>query len=297
MGISSSPTLLVTGAAGQLGRRVVELLLDASVGTVIAATRHPYKLTELVARGAVVRKADFSEPDTLDDAFAGVDRLLIISTDAVDAPGKRLAQHRAAIAAAVRAGVKHVVYTSLTAPGPESPITIAPDHHSTEEALAASGLDYTVLRNNVYADLLLQSLPRAVATGQLVAAAAQGGVGYVTREDCARAAVAALISGAGRKTVDITGPAVVTQEELARLASELSGRPVSYVPISADELRVGLGAAGLPTGLAEVLVSFDVAIAQGKLTVTSPGVAELTGREPQSVSDFLTAHKSQLLQA
>src|SRR4051794_23190970 len=159
-------TLLVTGASGQLGRRVVELLLDAKAGTVIAATRDPAKVADLAARGAVVRKADFEDEASLAEAFAGVDRLLLVSTDAVDRPGRRIAQHEAAVRAAVRAGVKHIVYTSMPNPGVDSPVSIAVDHRKTEEAITATSLGFTILRNNLYTDLLLQSLPRAVATGQ-----------------------------------------------------------------------------------------------------------------------------------
>ncbi len=187
-------TLLITGASGQLGRRVLELLLDAGAGKLIATTRNPEKLAELARRGVVVRKADFDDAASLPAAFAGAGRLLLISTDAVGTPGRRIAQHRAAVDAAVRAGVKHVVYTSLTRPEPGSPVTFASDHYGTEQALAASPLGWTILRNNVYTDFLLRSLPQAVATGKLVAAAGDGGAGYVTREDCARVAAAALLA-------------------------------------------------------------------------------------------------------
>ncbi len=115
--VGKNQTLLVTGASGQLGRRVVELLLEAGAGTVVAATRDPAKLADLAARGAVVRRADFDDEASLVEAFQGVDRLLLISTDALDRPGRRLAQHEAAVRAAVSAGVGHIVYTSLTNPG------------------------------------------------------------------------------------------------------------------------------------------------------------------------------------
>jgi len=191
MASNSRPTLLVTGASGHLGQRVLELLLEANTGRVIAASRTPEKLAHFAARDVEVRKADFDDPSTLAEAFAGVDRLLLISTDVLDGTDRRQVQHRNAVHAAAQAGVKHVVYTSLTRPEPGSPIAIAPDHYATEQALAASSLGWTLLRNNVYTDLFLYSLPRAVASGQLVAATGTGGAGYATREDCARAAAAA----------------------------------------------------------------------------------------------------------
>lgn len=289
-------TLLVTGASGQLGRRVVELLLEANAGRVVAATRTPDKLADLAGRGVEVRQADFDDPGSLPSAFAGVDRLLLISTDVVDGTDRRIRQHRNAVNAAGQTGVKHVIYTSLIRPEPGSPVAIAPDHYATEQALAASPLDWTVLRNNVYTDVLLRSLPRAVATGQLVAAAGEGGAGYVTREDCARAAAAALAaSNSGRTTLDITGPAIVTHAELAQIVSAITDRPVTYVPVEPEVLKAGMVAAGLPDFVAGMLVSFDVAIAQGVLAVVSTTVADLTGKAPQSVHDFLAAHRQQLL--
>jgi NAD(P)H dehydrogenase (quinone) len=288
----------VTGASGNLGRRVIELLLEAKAGQIVAATRTPEKLSGFAARGVTVRKADFEDPASLAQAFAGAGRMLLISTDAVDKPGRRIAQHRAAVDAAAKAGVEHVVYTSLTRPEPGSPVTFAPDHYGTEQALAASPLGWTILRNNVYTESLLRSLPQAIATGQLIAAAGDGGTGYVTREDCARAAATALGStGLSGKIFDITGPAVVTYTELAKLASDLSGKTVSYVRVTPDDVRKGILAAGIPPVFADILVSFQAAIAKGTLAVASNAVEELTGRAPTSVAAFLAANRDEFLSA
>ena len=224
---SSQPTLLVTGASGHLGRSAVELLLETWSGRLIAATRSPEKLAALRERGVDVRRADFDEPATLPAAFAGADRVLLVSTDALDVPNRRLTQHRNAIRAAENAGVKHVVYTSSVAPCPTPESSLINDHYWTEHTLGTTGLDWTILRNNLYTDYLLMSLPHALSTGQMYTATGNGARNYVTRDDCTRSAVGALVSASGRGIHDISGPAPLTQDELAAIVSELTGRPLS----------------------------------------------------------------------
>lgn len=288
--------LLVTGASGHLGRRVIELLLESNSHQIIATTRSPEKLDDLAARGVEVRYADFDNPDALTEAFAGATRLLLISTDRADGTEHRKNQHRNAIKAAEQAGVRHVAYTSLIRPEPGNLAAVASDHYATEQALAASSLDWTILRNNIYTELFLQSLPPAVASGQLFSAAGDGGAGFVTREDCARAAAAVLAATTnGRATLDITGPAVVTYAELAGILSAVTERQVTYVPLSAEAMVAGMVGAGLPEAVARFLVTFDLAIAHGSLAVASNTVAELTGTAPQSVGEFLAANRAALL--
>lgn len=290
MSKNHQPVLLVTGASGHLGRRVIELLLEARAGTIIAGTRTPEKLADFSARGVLVRQADFNDSASLEAAFAGVDRLLLISTDALGEPGLRLQQHRTAVKAAEKVGVSHVVYTSLVGPGPDSPVLFAPDHYGTEAALADSTLNWTVLRNNIYAEVLLGSLGQATQTGQLFSAAAQGKTAYVTREDCARSAAAALAAPFnGRRILDITGPEALTQADLAALATKIVGKPIIYVPLELEQLIQGMVGAGLPRPVAEIYASIDTAIAQGQFDVVSNAVEELTGCKPASVAEFLTA--------
>jgi NAD(P)H dehydrogenase (quinone) len=295
--MTSERTLFVTGAGGHLGRRVVELLIEQRSGKIVAGTRKPEKLADLTARGVEVRHADFEDPKGLEGALAGADRVLIISTDAIDRPGRRLAQHKAAVAAAMSAGVKHALYTSM--PNPEtSPVVFAPDHLGTEQALKASGLSHTILRMCWYADFLIPTLAPAVASGKLMAATGQGGAPYVTREDCAQAAAAALASSdTNNKTWNITGPDLVTYAELARLASELTGRPVSFEAVTPEERIAQLIAAGTPEFIAKLLVSSQMAIALGKMGTPTTAVKELTGREPMSVREFLSSNRAALLPA
>lgn len=288
-------TLLVTGASGQLGRRVVELLLEKGEKAIVAATRAPEKLADLAARGVDARKADFDDPASLATAFTGADRLLLISTDAVMVPGHRINQHRNAVKAAEDAGVKHVIYTSLMNPGPDSPVTLAPDHDATEKALEASTMGWTVLRENVYTEAALGVIKQAIQTGGLYSAAGDGKTAYITREDCAQCAAAVLASSFdGRRTLDITGPEALSRGDLAAIASEISGKTIPYVPLTAEVLAQNLTAAGLPQPVVDLIVSFDVGIAKGQFEVVTNTVEELTGRKPAGVADFVAAQRAAL---
>jgi NAD(P)H dehydrogenase (quinone) len=184
-------------------------------------------------------------------------------------------------------------------PNPEtSPVVFAPDHLGTEQALKASGVSHTILRMCWYADFLIPTLAPAVASGKLIAATGQGSAPYVTREDCAQAAAAALASSdSSNKTWNITGPDLVTYVELAKLASELNGRPVTFEAVTPEERVAQLIGAGTPEFIAKLLVSSQMAIAQGKMGTPTTAVMELTGREPMSVREFLSAHRAALLPA
>jgi NAD(P)H dehydrogenase (quinone) len=286
--MSSNPVLLVTGAAGHLGRRAVEILLDKGAGTVIAGTRDPAKVADLVAKGAEARVIDFDKPETLAEGLRGVDRVLLVSTDALLT---RTEQQRRFVEAAAAAGVKHVVYTSSPAPKPWPESAILNSHYWTEQALAASPMGWTVLRNNIYAEIILVALANALKSGTLYTATAGAGRNYVTREDCAQAAASALTDGFdGRRILEVSGPAPVTQDQIAAWAGAIAGKPLVHVPIPAAALREAMVGAGLPQHYADALVGFDVDAAEGFHATTTPAVADLTGRAPTSVEDFLAAN-------
>lgn len=280
--------ILVTGAGGNLGRRVVELLLEAGATQVIAGSRDPGRLG---FAGLETRKVDFADPAGLDAAFAGIDQVLLVSTDVVGEVRQKL--QLAAVAAAKRAGVKHIVYTSLTNPGPDSAVTLAPDHHITEQAIEATGIPSTFLRNAVYMDMLLQALPSALASGQWYTAQGQGRIARITREDCARAAAAALLAGP-QGVVDVAGGELLTAEETAAIVGDVTGKPITVVHLDDNALAAGMVGAGLPQGLAELLVSFETATRLGQSEVKSQ-FAELTGRQPTALRDFLAANKAALV--
>src|SRR4051812_32571450 len=179
----------ITGASGTLGRLTTEALLArVPASDVVLITRDPSKLD---GNGAEVRAGDFSDPASLD--FSGIDRLLIISTDTV---GTRVAAQKAAIDAAVAAGVDRIAYTSVTNPSDSNPAFVAPDHRETELNLFSSGVNWTVLRNAIYTEMYLMSAPGAIAGGTLVTNAGDGRAVTVSRLDCADVAAAVLLDDA-----------------------------------------------------------------------------------------------------
>ena len=276
-------TIAITGASGQLGRLVADqLLTTVDPAEVVLLTRDPAKLADYAERGADVRAADFSKPDELAEAFAGVERVLLISTDAV---GARVEGHLAAIDAAVKAGVRHMAYTSVSGPTADNPAGVVADHAATEEALRESGLAWTMLRNNLYADMQVDSVAQAAATGQLVTNTGDGGAAYVTRADCA-AVAAGVLTGEGHegKAYDVTGPHAYTAADLAELATEKAGKPVEVVQVDDDAYTAGLVSAGLPDFIAPLLTSFGTATRLGKLATVTDVVEQVGGRKPTPLS-------------
>jgi len=291
---STQPTFFVTGAAGHFGRRVTELLLDAQVGTVVAGTRSPERIADLAARGAETRPADFDDPASLDAAFAGVDKLHIVSTDALGMPGVRQRQQLAAVAAAVRAGVPELLYTSMPRPEPPSAVSFAPDHWATEQAIEKSGARWTMLRNNWYAENLLHSIPAALASGKWYTAAGNGRIAYVTREDTARAAAGALMRKSSNIRYDITGAEALTQDEVAALVAKAYKKPIEPVHVTDEQMLGGLLAAGVPEVMARLTVEFDQNTREGKLATVTDAVEQLTRQPPRALASWLTAEEKRL---
>jgi len=231
--------LVITGGSGQLARRAAELLLaKIAPQDLVVTTRTPAALRALAERGAIIRQADFAAPETLRAAFAGGERMLLVSATNL---AERTAQHRAAIDAAKAAGVRHVVYTSGLKPEPPNPAVVAPSHHATERALMQSGMGWTILRNSLYAEYQIPEGSQAIAAGVLVHNRGVGKVAYVAREDCAAVAAAVLVAGGQEgKCYDVTGPKAYAPAELAALYGELGGRPVIERSVSDAELVAGI---------------------------------------------------------
>ncbi|QFY60538.1 SDR family oxidoreductase [Rhizobium grahamii] len=292
-----SETILITGAAGQLGQRVIHHLLETykvPAASLIAASRDPSKLASLSAKGVVTRAADFDDPATLETAFKGADRLLIISTDALAVPGQRLKQHTAAVEAAAKAGVKHIAYTSMPSPD-KSLVTFAPDHLGTENAVKASGLPYTIVRNAWYMDNYLHGMPHNLQGGSWYTSSGDGKISNISREDCAIAIAAALASGTAESaTYTVTGSESLNADEIAAIIADAVGKPLKAVQVSDEQLGQGIRGAGLPGFVADMLVSADANIRAGNFDIVTTDFTKLTGKQPETLKDFAIAHKAAL---
>lgn len=278
-------SIVITGASGQFGRAAAEAVLDKT-SDVVLVTRTPDAVADLAERGAVVRRGDFDDPSTLPAAFAGGERLLLISTHRA---GDRVPQQQAAIDAAAAAGVRSITYTSILNPSDSNPAAVAAEHRATEEHIRARGLGWTFLRNSIYADLLPLSAAAALASGKLITNDGDGRTSYVAREDLARAAAAVLTSdGHDGKSYDLTGPEALGAADLAALFAEVGGRPVEPVFLD-DEAWIAamVEHAGMPEPGARLYSTFGIAARQGYFAVVSPTLEHLIGRRPKTVRELL----------
>jgi NAD(P)H dehydrogenase (quinone) len=289
------PTLFIAGASGKFGRHVVELLRSRGfAGKLIAGTRDPSRLAGL--EGVDVRKTDYADPAGFTAALEGADRVLIVSTDVIG--DVRIQLQTDAVAAAKAAGVKRIVYTSMPHPEPGNIIPMAPDHYATEQAIKATGIDYTVLRNSWYTENLLGSLPPVLASGKWFSASGNGRIAYVTREDTARAAAGALLSDEpGSRVLTVTGPEALTIHEVGALASDVLGKPIAVIDVPDEQFTAGLKQAGLPDPVAQLLTTFEIGQRRGGLSMVTNAVEELWGEKPRTVRDFLEANRAAFTQA
>jgi NAD(P)H dehydrogenase (quinone) len=277
--------IAITGATGQLGRLVIQQLLQIlPAEQLIAAVRSPAKAADLQALGVQVREADYNNPQTLQAAFAGVSKLLLISSSEV---GQRAAQHANVIAAAKEAGISLLVYTSILH-ADSSPLPLAAEHKATEQALAASGLPYTLLRNGWYTENYAASVPAALKFGVVLGAAGEGRIASAARADYAAAAAQVLLSDdqAG-KVYELAGDDSYTLSDFAAAIAQISGKHVSYNDMSEADFTVALTQAGLPAPLATMLAESDTGAGKGGLFDDSHSLSTLIGRPTTPYQDVI----------
>ncbi|QZA32889.1 SDR family oxidoreductase [Hydrogenibacillus sp. N12] len=255
--------IAVTGATGKLGRLVIASLLQRiPANEIVAAVRNPGKASELAAQGVTIREADYTRPATLEAAFAGIDKLLLISSSEI---GQRVQHHRNVIDAARRAGVKLFVYTSLLH-ADTSQINLAEEHRQTEAAIRASGLPYVILRNGWYTENYEDTVRSAVQNGVLVGSAGDGRISSASRADYAEAAAVVLTTeGHEGKVYELAGDEAWTMDDLAREISRQVGRVIPYRNVDPEEYASLLIRSGIPEAYARMIAGWDVAIAAGSL--------------------------------
>jgi NAD(P)H dehydrogenase (quinone) len=276
---------LVTGATGNLGRLVVEALLKAEPAERLAVSvRDPAKAEDLKARGVDVRQGNFDDPASLDKAFAGIERMLIISTDGDNET--RIRQHTNAVESAARAGVRFIAYTSLSNAG-ASRLPLAPPHQAAEAAIAKSGIPYGILRNNWYLENEVGSIQGVLNGAPWVTSAGSGKVGWALRREYAEAA-AAVLSGKGEdnRIYELAGPPL-TQDELAAAVGDVTGTEVPVQHVDDETYAAIMKQAGVPEPVVPFLVAIQKGIRDGELDVQSRDLETLLGRPPLPVRDAL----------
>jgi len=280
-------TYAVTGATGHLGRLVVTELLarGVSASDVVALARTPDKAADLAARGVTVRPADYADPMTLPAALESVDVLLLVSGSEL---GRRLPQHSAVIEAAKAAAVGRVAYTSIAA-ADRSANPLTPEHRATEDLLRASGLPFTILRDNWYLENYTAQLPQYLATGEVLGINGDARIGAATRADMAVAITTALLDpDTAGVTFELSGPPI-TLAGLAETITEVTDTKVAYRRVTAEELTAILRRTGMDEATAAFVVALEESVARGDLDVRGDDLERLLGRPATTLADALRA--------
>lgn len=277
----------VMGATGQLGRKVVNALLTQGIAAknIVACVRTPEKAKEM--KGIQVQQADYDKIESLEKAFAGIDTLLLLPSMAP--VEHRIVQHRDAVAAAKTAGVKRVLFSSLTTAFPESKFLISPFLVYAEMKLRQSGLDWTILRNGMYLDPLWDWYPELKEMGYLPYPVKEGKVAYISRSEIARATAAAMLQdGHEGKIYELTGPEALTMEELAQTLSEVTGQKIVFKNISDEEYAeiCRSGVEDVSEALTVILTSIYWAVDNGEFGTATNHIELLAGSSVETVKDY-----------
>lgn len=279
--------IVVTGATGQLGRLVIQsLLTKLPAAQIVAAVRQPERAADLAELGVQVRQADYTKPATLDAAFQGAEKVLLISSSEV---GQRTAQHKNVIDAAKRAGVSLLAYTSLLHAN-RSPLGLAAEHQATEALLEESGLPHVLLRNGWYTENYLASIPPALQHGAYIGSAGEGRIASAARADYAEAAAAVLtLAGQAGKVYELAGDESYTLAEFAAELSKQAGQSIPYVNLPEADFKAALVGAGLPDALAGLLADSDTGAANGGLFDDQRQLSRLIGRPTTTLAVLIKA--------
>lgn len=284
--------IMVTGATGKLGTKVMEALLETVPAEQLAVSvRDTSKAEQLRVRGVEVRHGDFENPDMLDKSFAGVDRLLIISTDGDNEI--RIRQHSNAVAAAERAGIGFIAYTSI-AKATESKNFLAPTHQATEEAIKKTGIPYSFLRNNWYLENEIPSIQGVKAGAPWLTSAGDGKVGWALQQEYAQAAATVLAGNGHENTIYELSGKLLTQEELAAALGSVLDKEVPVQQVDDAAYAEIMKQSGLPDFLIPMLVNIQKGIREGTLEVESNDFEQLLGRPLTPIQEALTKIVSEI---
>jgi NAD(P)H dehydrogenase (quinone) len=291
-------TVAVTGAAGWLGGLIGQMLVDKlGADQVVLITRRPEQLDEgLRESGAHVRKADFDDSSSLPGVFDGVVKAMVVSVDHWLTP-RRVELHRAVFDVAKKAGVQHVAFPSMPKVDQNHPTgEYAREYPASEQVLKESGMAWTILQNAPYAEGLIPRAAIAVRTGKLTSNAGEGRTAPISHADCARVAVDVLTEeGHEGQSYVVTGGELFSQQELADLFSEITGRPIALEAISDEDHPALLRDIGLPEPFDLYLPRHLKAIRLGYFDDLTTVVQDVTGRAPERLRDILERNRDQML--
>jgi uncharacterized protein YbjT (DUF2867 family) len=289
-------TILITGATGNIGSQLArELLAGAEKDVEIrVATREPARLADLEARGAAVVRLDLDDDESVAAALAGVDRLFLVGP-----AGERFGDRVGTIAGlAAAAGVEHLVRLSGLGANPEAAFPLAREHGSADRHLAGAEIGWTILRPTFFQDNVINFGGATIQDhGAFYGASGAGKAAYISSADIARVAAAVLLDPAAHRgqILELTGPSAVAAADIAAVLTEVIGREIRYVDLDPAALTASLGEAGMPAWLVESLVGLEEVKRRGWAEAARPAVKEITGREPESLRDFLVRNRSRLL--
>ncbi len=281
--------IAVTGATGKLGTATIGYLLERGVApnNIVAVVRDPAKASAHAARGLQVRRGDYTDPGSLEQALRGVERLAFISTSALG--DERLLHHGNVVKAAVAARVGHIFYTSVIKPAAVAKFAASPGHFQTEVMVRDSGIPWTFLRNNLYLDLVPLMFGESLTTGKLLHNGGDGRIGFAARQDIANGFAAALTSdGHANRAYAITAQSPYSLGDVARALGKASGKSVTYEAVSSQQLRDGMSAKGVPPPIIEMSVALGEAVRAGEFDAGSNDLAGLMGSKPMTLDQFLT---------
>lgn len=284
--------ILVTGATGGLGSATIEWLLEkTSASDIVAMARDLSKLKDLEAKGIGIRSGDYTDYDSLVKAFTGIDKLYFVSGNDVE---NRVPQHENVARAAKAAGVSHVVYTSFerkneTASSPLA--AVAEGHLKAEAAIKASGVPYTILKHNLYMEVIPLFIgEKVIEQGMIYLPAGDGKTSFMSRKDMAEVGASVLTSeGHENKYYNISSDQAYSFAEIAEMLTEISGKKINYVSPSADDFSKTLRGFGVPELVIGISLGFALGIAQEELDTTSDDPKRLTGHQPTPLKTFLTS--------